>query len=714
MIAATLVCGLLALIQAPAADPAADPHHGPRKFALLIGVDAYPAAILDQDFEPIFGATRDVAAMSELLRTRFAFDSIVELTNENATLARVIRAFVTDLGSNVRRGDVVFVFFAGHGSTVPDLAAPTAAGESESADNSLVLFDSRDEKHHGDRDFTDDMLYSLLTPLADRGAHVFVATDACHSAGIMRGGNASTTNPFRLAPEGSVGVGRDSLPPEWPHDVAFIDEGAAPRSRDDGNFVHLAACQKEELSQEWFFERDNPATARGAFTCWLQYALEHAEAGRSTYADVLAAVRFYRPWFQLDLRQTPTADGNLSRLLFDGAYVERPGAAIARRVTDDRLEIGVGSMAGAEIGTMFRVLDGSGMELGRTTVDDVRFDRCFASWTEENAVKDAPSQARYVDWLTLPADTEPITIFDPDGVVSDLIGSHPAVRFVKSGLYVAQLETRASPNEATPAEIEIRAADGVVLVRIPVPDSDPRAVQEARRALTDAVENEVSFQALMRLMGSRTGLRLSARFDGPDSMELARFRDARKIDEAEPGEPPLLRTPDPDHPNEEHVTHAPLFVRRGADDLEYRCGHHRALNGRQLGILAVTNESDLPVFVYVLSLMENHRRDLIHPTRRAEITRLAPNAMRRIGFLVDVPNDWPIGKPFHDHYLVIASEEAIDIQELLERRRDRGASRTPAILRRALESDVTRGQSTVDDEMQYGLVGLQLTIQLEE
>ncbi|MBK6938882.1 MAG: caspase family protein [Planctomycetes bacterium] len=710
MITATLVCGLLAMIQAPATEPVASP----RKFALLIGVDAYPAAILDQDFKQIYGATRDVAAMSELLRTRFAFDPIIELKNEDATLGRVIRAFTTDLGANVRRGDVVFVFFAGHGSTVPDMATHAAGSESAQADNTLVLFDSRSSKHHGDRDLTDDMLHSLVAPLLARGAHVFVATDACHSAGVMRGAEARTDLPVRLAPKGSAGVGESSLPNEWPPDVKFIDDEVAPsQSAQSGTYVHIAACEKEQLAQEWYFEVENPSTARGAFTCWLQYALEHADSATTTYQDVFAAVRWYRPWFHLDLPQTPTADGSLSRLLFDGAYVERPGRYVSRRVTDDRLEIGVGSLSGVEIGTVFRVLDGTGAILGEVTVDELQFDRSFAAWKEARSVESAPTQARYVDWLTLPRDTEPITIFDPDGLVHDLIGSHPAVRYVTSGLYLAQLSKPNSPSDERRDEIEVRASDGAKLVSVPVPDTHSRGA--ARKALIDAIEDEVSFQALMRLMGTRSELRVSARFDSPNPDELGRFCDFRRVDEANLGDPPLQRTVDRNDPNAERVTHAPLFIRRGGDDLEYRCGHHRALNRRQLGILEVMNEADRPVFVYVLSLMDNHERDLIHPRRTAEITRIEPGRPERVPFLVEVPDDWPTAKPFRDHYLVITSDEPLPIEDLLQKKQDRGGpSRMPGILRRALEGDVMRGQPVVAEVAEFGLIGLQLTIQLEE
>ncbi len=86
------------------------------KYALLIGINAYPGS------QRLQGCVNDVAMMRDVLEQQFGFapQDIVSVVDRQATRAGIESAFQSHLVSRVRSGDVVVVYFSGHGTRVPD------------------------------------------------------------------------------------------------------------------------------------------------------------------------------------------------------------------------------------------------------------------------------------------------------------------------------------------------------------------------------------------------------------------------------------------------------------------------------------------------------------------------------------------------------------------------------------------------------------------
>lgn len=100
----------------------------PRKLALLIGINAYPAKALDPTATAdltLKGCLTDVALQRELLIHRFGFQpaDILTLTDQQATRAGIEAAFNEHLIQQAQAGDVVLVHFSGYGSLVNGLGA---------------------------------------------------------------------------------------------------------------------------------------------------------------------------------------------------------------------------------------------------------------------------------------------------------------------------------------------------------------------------------------------------------------------------------------------------------------------------------------------------------------------------------------------------------------------------------------------------------------
>ncbi|WP_017302229.1 caspase family protein [Nodosilinea nodulosa] len=88
----------------------------PRKVALLVGINDYPAR------ERLFGPVTDVELQKQLLINRFGFNpsDVHTLTNQQATRQGMLDAFDEYLIKQVKPGDVVVFHYSGHGGQVQE------------------------------------------------------------------------------------------------------------------------------------------------------------------------------------------------------------------------------------------------------------------------------------------------------------------------------------------------------------------------------------------------------------------------------------------------------------------------------------------------------------------------------------------------------------------------------------------------------------------
>ena len=277
----SLKLAIIVALVAPLA--AAAPHRS----ALLIGINDYTASRLPaiglpapgRDWPNLAGSVNDVTAMRELLMVLHGFDAgdIVTLSDQSATRSAILTA-ANRLAAAASKDDVVFVYFAGHGSQVEN----SRSDEPDKLDESIIPADSR----RGAPDIRDKDLRRIFNAILDRGARLTVMIDACHSGSGARG-------LLTLAR-------RRGIRPDLRDVADGRDYGPRPENR--GALVMSAAHDDEEARET----RDHQ-TMHGAFTwAWMRAMRDAApdESAMETFARAQARLRAEMPF------QSPVIAGN--------------------------------------------------------------------------------------------------------------------------------------------------------------------------------------------------------------------------------------------------------------------------------------------------------------------------------------------------------------------------------------------------------------------
>jgi len=333
------------------------------RHAFLVGIADYTASQLigprqpvplDRDWRNLGGPVNDVELMTDLLSVLYEFQKtdIVMLRDQNATRAAILGGFES-LIAKTRKGDVVFVFLAGHGSHVTN----SLSSEPDKLDEAFVPADSR----LGVRDIRDKELRRIFNRLLDRGARLTVVLDACFSASGARGFDD--------------GGGVRGVRPD-PRDVADGAD-AGPRPEDRGALV-LAAAQDFDIAYEVRDEKK----IRGAFTWALARSLREAEPGEPAIDTFLRAQARLRGEMPL---QEPVIAGNtearLTPFLSTGEprREKRPVIAVEREIRTGTFMVQGGWVNGITVGSVLQLKNRSDLRLEVTSLDGIA--RCEARVT---------------------------------------------------------------------------------------------------------------------------------------------------------------------------------------------------------------------------------------------------------------------------------------------------------------------------------------------
>ena len=234
------------------------------KRALLIAIDNYeapatytPSGTGRSLFRNLDGCVNDARSIQSIVVSKFQFDAakVDTLYDAAANRAGILKK-MNELLAASQRNDIAFIYYAGHGSQVPN----SLAKEVDKKDESMVPSDTWKE---GVEDIRDKELANIYNKFIDKGVKLTVIMDCCHSGSLSRGPNSP--GKFRFIEEAKYDAKDASVP-------------QAPELRKEGTFLIMSAAQDNEFAQE---QRDENNIPHGAFTIAFIQALEQQSVNAS-------------------------------------------------------------------------------------------------------------------------------------------------------------------------------------------------------------------------------------------------------------------------------------------------------------------------------------------------------------------------------------------------------------------------------------------------
>jgi hypothetical protein len=328
-----------------AEDQSGDPITAAPKFALLVGINRY----VSKKVKPLNGCENDVDDIKGVLTTLFRFpddkEHILTLKSEEAKKQRILDAFRSHLIGNAskykdQKPTIVF-YFSGHGSYVKD--GPDQ-DEGDGFDETLV---PHDRGVNNVTDIVDDELDGLFEELRQYTTNITFILDSCHSATATRAVDLQPRNAPPLNPS-------DARNEDGVLNSGSKDIGNAMLARRIDSYTTLSGCLPYQLSYEYTRTMENgQKRTNGVMTAQLVQALRLRPD--ATYRELGEMVR--RAVEKEYTFQSPQAEGNLDRLVFEGADPNARNyiAVSAVNNADRTITIAAGKAQGVKKGTFIAV-----------------------------------------------------------------------------------------------------------------------------------------------------------------------------------------------------------------------------------------------------------------------------------------------------------------------------------------------------------------------
>ena len=400
-----------------------------KQVALIIGIDTYKPSLNDmaavgsqRTWTNLDGCVNDATAIKDLAIAKYAFkpENITTLLNADAGRQRII-AELEKLVANAKKGDVVFFYYAGHGSQVKN----SLSAESDKKDETIVPADAWKK---GVPDIRDKELAKYFNLLLDKGVLLTVIMDSCHSGSGSRGDNFLYDPPKARYIEEANYDAKDATLPQRPE-----ERGA----------LILAAAQDFEFAKE---HRDENNVPHGAFTSALLKATQQLSvdaAANDLYVSLSAIMKYYGK------TQEPSIAGNAARRA--GTLFALPKGTLKNRfmVPSSRLEARGIEMQG---GFAFGIAEGMKLANGKDTLQIIEMrgaNRSLASVVSGTKETILPgTMFEVVNWASSKAPA--LKVYIPKAVsakeLQEFISTYKTVKAAKKITWVNDI-SKANPDK---------------------------------------------------------------------------------------------------------------------------------------------------------------------------------------------------------------------------------------------------------------------------
>lgn len=328
--------------------------------AVLVGVSEYPT--LDKRYQ-LEGPRNDVKRLRAVLQQRgVAAQDLRVLADgvdgaELPTRAAILGAW-QQAAERARAGDVLVLYFAGHGSQQPaDRRTPEGREEVDGLNEIILPRDVgpwANEKVAVANAIVDHELRRIVDAATAKGAFVWAIFDACHSATLVRSAaDTSSEVRYRQVAPGDLGIPARALDEAATRSSAAASP-APPATANAGGSAFFYAVQTDQAAPEMRLPLGEPGrTSHGLFSFTLARALE---SGRPMSYRQLAQQVFSDYAAMNEARVTPLFSGSA----LDRAVLDQPAPPVRQWALqrDDGLSLRAGSLSDIAAGTVFAVVPG--------------------------------------------------------------------------------------------------------------------------------------------------------------------------------------------------------------------------------------------------------------------------------------------------------------------------------------------------------------------
>ena len=347
---------------AASAAQAAPTPQGRRKCALLIGISQYAGG----RWEDLHTGNNLDIWQEVLTDPRFDFDTVVRVQDAINTRRQFWDCLDKFKRNHLRRGDIVFLHYSGHGSSIRDVSGD----EVDSLDEVLVL-GGAGSPLQAEHIVIDDELGRYLRELRlflGPNGSLFITVDACYSGSVTRGVDADElfnagVAGISQAPEMFDSFAGDMRPTGYRGSSADADSesGLAP-------YAIFTAASHTQMSREVSaeFNKKDGYKSYGPLSlamCSILRSTQRHLSCSEMRAKIAARFAYLRP------DQTPQLEGYQRLGMFNAAFIPadlcfnvvRSVAGAPRQVVVDG-----GRMHGLSDGAVLEIHDQAGRKLSRS------------------------------------------------------------------------------------------------------------------------------------------------------------------------------------------------------------------------------------------------------------------------------------------------------------------------------------------------------------
>ncbi len=280
------------------------------KYALIIAIGKYPHS----GGWPSISSDADVPLIVNAMEKQgFTENNINILTDANATKQRILDAFAA-LEKKIKKGDIVYIHYSGHGQQIYDSKTDGTADEIDGLDEALVPYDAdaylKPGIYEGENHLRDDLMGLLIAKLRNKlgkDGQLFVTLDSCHSGSMTRGGKARGGKPAMVPPNWSAPKLSADDKEKLSQEVTRGKYENVPVKSDAAPYVIISGATEDELNYEY--------QGTGSLSYAFSKVMENLEKGntyRQLFAAIAANMNIIAP------NQKPTIEGNVDYKLFNG------------------------------------------------------------------------------------------------------------------------------------------------------------------------------------------------------------------------------------------------------------------------------------------------------------------------------------------------------------------------------------------------------------